>query len=119
MPELGTLGSVRGDTSNGVPYRDDDQAATVEAPSYLPVALQTILDLPQFAVVPDATISVLDRHRQIQPRQLEQRIDQPFGLAQRLMEHCPQDQRRLDGEIRADRPTWSAAPPATLRPPPH
>jgi hypothetical protein len=27
--ELGTLGSVRGDTSNGVPYRDDDQAAAV------------------------------------------------------------------------------------------
>jgi hypothetical protein len=22
VPELGTLGSVRGDTSNGVPYRD-------------------------------------------------------------------------------------------------
>ena len=32
MPEWGTLGSVRGDASNGIPYRDDAQAA--EPPAY-------------------------------------------------------------------------------------
>jgi hypothetical protein len=43
------------------------------------------------------------RHRQIQPHQLEQGADQPFGLAQRLVKYCPQDQRRLDGRIRIAR----------------
>src|SRR5918994_1523666 len=43
------------------------------------------------------------RHRQVQPHQPEQRADQPFGLAQRLVKHCPQDQRCLDREVRVAR----------------
>ena len=43
------------------------------------------------------------RHRQIQPHQLEQGADQPLGLPQRLVKHCPQDQRCLDREIRVAR----------------
>ena len=50
------------------------------------------------------------RHRQIQPHQLEQRADQPLGLAQRLVKHCPQDQRCLDGEIRVARLTARRGP---------
>ena len=49
-------------------------------------------------------------HRQIQPHQLEQRADQPLGLAQRLVKHCPQDQRCLDGEIRVARLTARRGP---------
>jgi hypothetical protein len=50
------------------------------------------------------------RHRQIQPDQLEQGADQPFGLAQRLVKHCPQDQRRLDREVRVTRLTARRGP---------
>ena len=31
MPEWGTLGSVRGDASNGIPYRDGQTAVVVKA----------------------------------------------------------------------------------------
>ena len=54
------------------------------------------------------------RHRQIQPHQLEQRADQSLGLPQRLVKHCPEDQRRLDCEIRAARLTARRGPGCRL-----
>jgi len=38
-------------------------------------------------------------HRQVEAEQLEDRADQPFGLAQRQTEHCPQCQSRRDRQI--------------------
>ena len=40
------------------------------------------------------------RHGQIEPEQVEDRADQPFGLAQRQAEHRPQRQRRSDRQGR-------------------
>jgi hypothetical protein len=34
VPELGTLGSVRGDASNGIPYRDKDFIPGADAVAY-------------------------------------------------------------------------------------
>ena len=49
-------------------------------------------------------------YQQIQAHQPEQRSDQPFGLAQRLVKHCPEDQRCLDCEVRVARLTARRGP---------
>jgi hypothetical protein len=71
------------------------------APS--PVALGTVHPGPpaQGGVV---------RHWQVEFHQLEQEADQSFGLAQRLVKDGPQDQRRLDHQIRVARVTTRRGP---------